>query len=54
MIEMARELQIEVVSEGIETLEHEQFLIEIGCDVAQGFLYARPQPIQEHEAKLWK
>lgn len=54
VIEMARELQIEVVSEGIETLEHEQFLIEIGCDVAQGFLYARPQPIQEHEAKLWK
>lgn len=54
VIQMTRELQIEVVSEGIETKEHERFLKEIGCDVAQGFLYARPEPLEVHEAKLWK
>ncbi|MCR1841708.1 EAL domain-containing protein [Murimonas intestini] len=54
VIQMTRELQIEVVSEGIETEEHEQFLKEIGCDIAQGYLYARPAPLAVHEAKLWK
>lgn len=54
VIQMTRELQIEVVSEGIETEEHEQFLKEIGCDVAQGYLYAKPAPLEVHEAKLWK
>ena len=54
VIHMARELEIQVISEGIETKEHEQFLKEIGCDMAQGYLYAKPEPIEVHEARLWK
>ena len=53
IIHMAKELDIQVVSEGIETREQEQFLKEIGCDMAQGYLYARPAPIGLHAKKLW-
>lgn len=54
VIHMARQLEIQVISEGIETKEHEQFLKEIGCDFAQGYLYARPAPIEELESMLWQ
>lgn len=52
VIRMAKQLDIQVISEGIETKENEQFLKEIGCDLAQGYLYGRPQPIEELETKL--
>lgn len=44
VIRLAKELNIQVISEGIETKEHEQFLREIGCELAQGYLYGRPAP----------
>ncbi|RGY96828.1 bifunctional diguanylate cyclase/phosphodiesterase [Clostridium sp. AM58-1XD] len=52
VIRMAKQLDIQVISEGIETKENEQFLKEIGCNLAQGYLYGRPQPIEELETKL--
>jgi diguanylate cyclase len=33
-----------VVAEGVETRAQERHLRALGCDRAQGFLYARPQP----------
>ena len=48
IIHLARELDIQVISEGIETAEHERFLTEIGCDLAQGYRYGRPAPIEEY------
>lgn len=54
VIHMAKELEIQVISEGIETKEHEEFLKEIGCDMAQGYLYERPAPIEILAPKLWK
>lgn len=47
VIHMAKQLHIQVVSEGIETRENEQFLEEIGCEYAQGYRYSRPVPIEE-------
>lgn len=41
-INMAHELGMEVVAEGVETKEDESFLKDHGCDLAQGYLYARP------------
>lgn len=41
-INMAHELGMTVVAEGVETVEDEQFLRAHGCDLAQGYLYARP------------
>ncbi|MGO1502296.1 MAG: EAL domain-containing protein [Marinobacter sp.] len=41
-INMAHELGMTVVAEGVETLGDEQFLRVHGCDLAQGYLYAKP------------
>lgn len=48
IIHLAKQLDIQVISEGIETAEHEAFLTEIGCDLAQGYRYGRPAPIEEY------
>jgi EAL domain-containing protein (putative c-di-GMP-specific phosphodiesterase class I) len=41
---MAHAVGLKVVAEGVETREQEDYLRAFGCDRAQGFLYARPQP----------
>jgi diguanylate cyclase (GGDEF)-like protein/PAS domain S-box-containing protein len=46
---MARSLNLEVVSEGVETEAEQAFLRAHGCDMAQGFLYARPGTAAEFE-----
>jgi len=42
MLQMARNLGMGVVAEGIETLEHSIKLQEFGCSSGQGFYYSRP------------
>jgi EAL domain-containing protein (putative c-di-GMP-specific phosphodiesterase class I) len=44
IVKMAAGLQIDVVAEGVETLEQAESLIRLGCVHAQGFYYARPLP----------
>ena len=41
---MAHAVGLTVVAEGVETREQEEYLRGFGCDRAQGYLYARPQP----------
>ena len=45
-IDMAHAVGLTVVAEGVETREQEEHLRALGCDRAQGFLYARPQPAE--------
>jgi EAL domain-containing protein (putative c-di-GMP-specific phosphodiesterase class I) len=52
MISMARGLGLEVVAEGIETREQHDFLRFEGCQVGQGFLLAKPLPVEAYEAML--
>jgi len=47
IILMAHTLGLEVVAEGVETVEQHRFLCESGCDLLQGFLYGRPMPAEE-------
>ena len=51
-------LGLSVVAEGVETVEQDNRVRDIGCDSAQGFLYARPMPANEMPAfladRLWK
>ncbi len=44
MIQMAQDLKLNVVAEGIETLEIWRALRGLGCDVGQGYFLARPMP----------
>ncbi|MBR1942256.1 GGDEF domain-containing protein [bacterium] len=49
VLSMAKNLSLKTVSEGIETVEQAQFLTDSGCDIAQGFLYAKPMPLEDFE-----
>ena len=49
VLSMAKNLSLKTVSEGIETVEQANFLTDSGCDIAQGFLYARPMPLEDFE-----
>jgi EAL domain-containing protein (putative c-di-GMP-specific phosphodiesterase class I)/FixJ family two-component response regulator len=46
-IEIAHELGMRVVAEGVETIEQFEFIRAHGCDVAQGYLFSRPKPVAE-------
>ncbi|TIV92995.1 MAG: EAL domain-containing protein, partial [Mesorhizobium sp.] len=42
IIEIGKSLGIEVVAEGVETMEHARILKELGCDILQGYAFGRP------------
>lgn len=46
IVNLAKDLQLKVVAEGIETEAQKQLLIDLGCDIGQGFLFSRPVPKQ--------
>ena len=50
IIGMARNLQLDVIAEGVETPAQREFLAEHGCDLLQGYLMGRPMPVAELEA----
>ena len=50
IIGMAHSLNLQVVAEGIELIEQAEILCELGCDIGQGFLYARPMPSSQLQA----
>lgn len=45
ILAMARSLDLEVIAEGIETESQRSRLRELGCRYGQGYLFARPQPV---------
>ncbi len=51
-IAMAKAMSMTVIAEGVETERQESFLVEEGCDIMQGFRYARPMPLPEFTACL--
>lgn len=51
VIELARSLDLKLIIEGVETQEQVDFLIKNGCDVFQGFHFARPMKISDFEDK---
>lgn len=46
-ITMTNDIGLEIIAEGVETKEQAQFLSKCGCDIVQGFLYAKPMPVSE-------
>lgn len=52
IIEMANGLGMKIVCEGVETKEQADILQELGCRIAQGYLYAKPMPLAEYMEKF--
>lgn len=52
VINMAKDLNLKTVAEGVEDKEQSDFLKSLGCDIAQGFFFARPMPEKEFEELL--
>lgn len=44
IITLGHSLNLKVIAEGVETIEHEEFLKAEGCDEVQGFKYTKPLP----------
>ena len=47
IVTLARALDLEVTAEGIETTLQADVVKDVGCDLAQGFLYARPMSFED-------
>lgn len=52
VVEMAVDLDLMIIVEGVEREEQVEFLTKIGCKIAQGFYYYRPISVLEYEAKV--
>jgi diguanylate cyclase (GGDEF)-like protein len=53
IITLAKNLEMEVIAEGVETVEQLEQLRELGCRYAQGYLFSKPQPAADMD-KLMK
>ncbi|QSX78206.1 bifunctional diguanylate cyclase/phosphodiesterase [Agrilutibacter solisilvae] len=51
VLALANTLGMEVIAEGIETEEQRQWLLEIGCEMGQGFLFSRARPVIDWVAR---
>ncbi len=49
IVEMSHALGLRVVAEGVSSVEAGKAVAELGCDVAQGFLWAKPMPVQQFD-----
>ena len=53
VISLAISLKMKTICEGIETLNQAKLLNNLGCNMAQGFYFARPMPISEFERRVF-
>ena len=51
-IKLAKSLHMKTVAEGVDEKEQVDFLASQGCDLIQGYYFAKPMPKSEYEAKL--
>jgi EAL domain-containing protein (putative c-di-GMP-specific phosphodiesterase class I) len=52
IVELAKRFELKTVAEGIETVHESHKLQGIGCDIGQGYLFAKPMPKSEFVAAL--
>lgn len=54
ILTIAKELKLTTIAEGVETKEQKDYLLEKGCDIIQGYYYAKPMPEEEFEEYMKK
>lgn len=52
IIQMAKELGVQVVCEGVENERQEKLLKELGCEVGQGYYFSKPLPMDEFDRRM--
>lgn len=52
ILTIAKELKLTTIAEGVETKEQRDYLLEKGCDIIQGYYYAKPMPEEEFEVYM--
>ena len=52
VVDLAKNLDMEVISEGVETIDQVNFLTEIDCAMVQGYYFAKPMTISSFD-ELW-
>jgi len=52
IIQLGKSLGMQVIAEGVETLEQEAYIISEGCHEGQGYFYSKPLPARELVAYL--
>lgn len=52
IVDIAKALKIEVIAEGVETVDHARLLTRLGCDILQGYAIALPVSGEDMLAKL--
>lgn len=52
IITMAKQLKMRTVSEGVEMKEQVDFLKKVGCDIVQGYVFAKPMPLAQFKQLL--
>ncbi|MDE5763396.1 MAG: bifunctional diguanylate cyclase/phosphodiesterase [Ruminococcus sp.] len=50
IIKLAKSLDMEVITEGVEFKEQVSFLAEYGCDIYQGYYFAKPMTVSDFES----
>lgn len=47
IVTLGNRLGLQTIAEGIETREQASYMLKLGCDEAQGFMYAKPMPFDQ-------
>jgi EAL domain-containing protein (putative c-di-GMP-specific phosphodiesterase class I) len=52
ILRLAHSLRLETIAEGVETRQHAELLLQLGCRAAQGYLFAKPMDATDAELFL--
>jgi len=52
IIDIGKAMNIEIVAEGVETMQHARILRDLGCDILQGYAFGKPMSADELEIAL--